>query len=259
MKRLITLLACAVMSQDVVGQIDAKWIRGNNISIEVKKGVHYGENAIYISHYGSRLQYSTNSIDWDLVDTCEDVIHGCGINQFHNSIAFLVGGFIPKSLVGVADWDLGEYVGPEITKFFVRLHPDDVSYHKESHRSSKIRFSVSNQYEEIFYKLSSYKSAIRSNKISLEWDYGVLQIAESLDKPEWKLYKWQSNYFTLYPTRYDDGVYKNSNTGVFLRDTGFFRLRPLDKDIDSVFYIDLDEGFFHVRPKILPHKTRTTT
>lgn len=293
--RLITLLACAVMAQELVGQADP---RGNWMDFDVSKKedqpLGYGGKRgdfISVSHFGARLQWSTNSIDWVFFNLAKcKSIHGCGELSGGNwafgfTYHFQVGNPIDKQWIGDIDWDLG-WVGPDITKFSIRLYPKDVLFHKENHKNSRIRCSLVNKglgKDIVDYyrkgwgariceiqdpckntrkcrkatKSENHRSFMSYQSLEMEWDYGVLQVAKSLNgaNTKWEDKGWYSTHYSVRPQTWLGSQWVE---GLCIVDygygnklgspTAFFRLKPIDEDASRIFEIDLENNFFRIKP-----------
>ena len=185
---------------------------------------------IKVSHIGARLQWSTNSVDWDLFNHCR----GVGIQPnlssftFNHKVGFAIGHPIDLHYIGELNWEKSVYEGPEVFKFFIRLLPCDVNAHKEAYKNRKI-------------SLSKISVSGHPKRLRIKWNYGRLQFTKSLsqDGVEWEdrggFLSNKSAY--VYPQEYLSNEEGHRKYGF----GAFFRIKPINEDAFKVFYIDLDE------------------
>ena len=262
MKRLITLLATVAIVVGVNGQecnVCVPFPFGiqedcydprlyEELKLEVKRtkvddyrnrhpdGGWYKLDAIKISHSGTRIQWSTNSIDWNFFNYT--VLDGTSYNYGFTWYAG-IGNHVPIEYVGKINWKEGGWEGPKLKQFFVRLYPCDVKVHKEAHKNSKITFSATKEFR---------WSDLR---LCLEWNYGRLQRAKSIDPflIDWedlggrgKSHTWHCIYPNRERVKVDNinGVLKRITNSVINKE--FYRIEPLDENAFKTFYIDIDEA-----------------
>lgn len=218
---------------------------------------------IKVSHSGARLQWSTDSIDWNLFNHCKGVgiQPNIGDFTFTFSVGFPIGGRINPCLIGSLEFE--GCVAPDITKFFIRLLPCDVNAHKEAYKNRKIEIKMelnplnrerlynprsANRWNE-YYNVRGWDVSMASGlSIQVDWNYGVLQFSRSLNPKDVKwerrgrigggVEKFKPQGYHLYDDdpRFDrkDGHYKYGFGA-------FFRIKPIDENAFKTFYIDLNE------------------
>lgn len=194
-----------------------------------------GKKYIYLEHDGTRLQWSTNSVDWNLFNHCKGVSIQPDISRFTFNFGFAmrVRQIVPLERIGRANWLKGVWEGPEITKIFVRLLPCDVNAHKKAYKNRKISMCPIYWFEGLDACGLLWRPGMF---LKVEWNYGTLQSSKSLgDDSDWKFVGgWGTNEFD--PAR--DGK------------TQFFRIKPLDEDAFKVFFIDLDEDIIREEKQV---------
>ncbi len=238
------------------------------------------DDALYMFHNGARVQWSTNSIDWNLFNHCR----GVGIQPnlssftFSRNLSFSKGERVDLHYIGNINWEKHIYEGPTVTKFFVRLLPCDVNAHKEAYKNRKIGIKTkmdplnlkrlynptqANRWND-YYNARGWDVYIASGlSIQVEWNYGRLQFSKSLSPNE---VKWENagkvtngvtgtrGSIRVSPQGYhlyDDDPRFDRNDGHYRYGFGaFFRIKPMNEDALKKFYIDLNEGFVRAEPPV---------
>lgn len=181
---------CKVCRNDLLGLSDeCRDVRlDDELSLKVWLGEGWGGiPAVLWRHSGARLQWSTNSVDWQFFNHSR----GVGIQPdlsrwtFGNNGNFTIGQPVDLHIIGKINWGAGVYEGPEVTKFFVRLMPCDVNAHLEAYKNRKI--SIEKEIDYLARKHSG-NNLFRADgiRVKVSWNYGVLESTKSIRFPDWR-------------------------------------------------------------------------